>query len=310
MHYLSRVPRWLLAVVLLAATACGSDAELTRNPPENRDAIVAESGGEKLEVLRVAVIPDRSSAEQEQKVKSLENYLEAELSIPVKVQLTKDYETAVDLIAGETVEMAYLGAFTYLKAKAKNPDLEAIAAHIDTRTGRPWYTSVIVADRTAGIRTLEDLRGKRFSFVNRSSTSGFLVPSSEFKEVGIEPESDFAAVEYGGSHDRNVEALAAGEVDAIAVDREAYVNAKESGTLPEERYQMIWESEPIPNPPLVINTRKISGAFKSQLQKTLIASDPNLMAISGSGSSGFTLVQDGDYDSIRKLQRNLNLEQE
>ena len=253
------------------------------------------------------MIPHLSPEEQGEKLAQFDRYLEAELGIPVNFEVTEDYETSIALLVQEEVEMAYLGPLSYVKAKAKNPQIEPIVTHIESVSGRSWYAGVIVADQSQGIRTLADLSGKRFGFVNRSSTSGYLVARAKFQALGLEPERDFAAVVYAGSHDKNVVALAQGQVDAIAVEEAVYLGAEAAGDLPDDRYGVVWRSEPLPNPPLVINSQ-LPPQFKQRLQRALINAPPGLATVGGEQASGYTLAQDQDYEPIRRIQGALGLE--
>ena len=257
-----------------------------------------------LEKLNIAVIPHLSSSEQAKKIQLLEDYLEKDLSLPVNIQLTQNYQKSVDLLVEGKVEMAYLGAVTYIQARERNPQLEAILAPIDKTTGRPWYTSVIVANTEKEIETSNDLINKRFSFVNQASTSGYLIPTMHLKEQGINPEQDFISVQYAGSHDKNLAALQSGIVDAIAIDKKTYLRQQKSGKIDTTKYQIIWESEPIPSTPLVISSQ-LPPVLISAIKKALIKAPEGLVSLDGSESIGYTLVQDEDYELIRRMLKSL-----
>ncbi|WP_256386618.1 PhnD/SsuA/transferrin family substrate-binding protein, partial [Hydrocoleum sp. CS-953] len=94
---------------------------------------------------------------------------------------------------------------------------------IDRVSGRPWYTSVIVANTTKNIKTLQDLKGKRFAFVSPSSTSGFLIPMNGLETAGIDPTRDFAKIRYSGSHDKATQNLADDVVDAVTNDKASFL---------------------------------------------------------------------------------------
>lgn len=261
-----------------------------------------------LEKLSIAVIPHLSSSEQAEKIQLLDNYLEKSLGLPVEIQVTKNYQKSVDLLVEGKVEMAYLGAVTYIKARERNPNLEAILAPIDKTTGRPWYTSVIVANTTKSIKTSQDLVNKRFSFVNQSSTSGYLMPSMHFQEQGINPEQDFASIQYAGSHDKNLAALQSEVVDAIAIDKKTYLRQEKSGKIDSNKYQIIWESEPIPSTPLVISNQ-LPSVLITAIKRSLIQAPEGLVSLDGSDSFGYTLVEDEDYELIRQMLKSYSRKQ-
>lgn len=305
---INKLKNWglFLAAISIFNGACVGITDSYSEPQISSNSAVqniAKMG--KVTQLKIAIIPSVSTEKQQERIQSLDKYLEQELEIPVEITLTKDYNTTVDLLINGKVKMAYLGPFTYVKAKDKNPNIEPIVAHIEKSTGRPWYTSVIVTKTNGEINSLEDLKGKRFGFVSQSSTSGFIVPSVQFKTLGIVPEKDFLAVEYAGGHDKNALALEARKVDAIAIEKPTYIDLKNSGLLPENQYQIIWESDPIPNPPIVISTQ-LPIEFKIALKKALINAPEGLVGIGGIESAGYTLVSDEDYEPVRKLQELLN----
>ncbi|NES08069.1 MAG: phosphate/phosphite/phosphonate ABC transporter substrate-binding protein [Okeania sp. SIO2F4] len=272
-----------LAVIYIFNGACTEIPNSYSEPQISNTSDVSQTG--KISQLKIAVIPAVSTEEQQKRIQRLDKYLEQELEIPVEIKLTKDYDTTVDFLVSGQVKMAYLGPFTYIKAKQKNPNLEPIVAHIEKTTGRPWYKSVIVTRKDSGINTVQDLIGKRFSFVNKSSTSGFLVPSAYFKTLGIIPEKDFSAVEYAGGHDKNALALEAGKIDAIAIEKPTYIELENQGLLSEDKYKIIWESDPIPNSPIVISTQ-LPAEFKTTLKKALINAPEGLVGIGGIESAG------------------------
>ncbi|MGK7924079.1 MAG: phosphate/phosphite/phosphonate ABC transporter substrate-binding protein [Spirulina sp.] len=285
-----------LAFCVSAIAISCTTAEQTHNSPDSHSSSEAVT-----ETLDVAVIPWQSPEEQEAKLQPLSDYLEETLNRPVSFEIAENYATAVDLLVEEKVEMAYLAALTYVKARERNDNLEPLVLPIDAKTGRPWYTSVIIVDASTGIESLEDLKGKRFAFVSPSSTSGFLMPMNEFQAEGIDPGRDFAKLRYPGSHDKTQTALAEGEVDAIADDKASFERAQAAGKLPPEKYKIIWESEPIPTGPIVIDSSKFTPEEISKLQEALIDAPLGVVEVSGAKSAGYTLAKDADFEPIRQI---------
>jgi phosphonate transport system substrate-binding protein len=294
--------------IFLMALLWSQGCSLLSPDPSTQQSQVTDNSGETesqtIRQLNIAVLPTVSSAEQQQRIERLDQYLEQRLGIPVEIQLTLSYAKTVDLLVEETVQMAYLGPLTYIQAKERNSNIEPIVAHIEKRTGRPWYNSVIIVKADSGIETLEDLVGIRFGFVSPSSTSGFLMPISALQEKGINPPEDFTVMEYAGGHDKNAMALIEGKVDAIAIEYPTYLEFKTENKLPTDQYKIIWKSDPIPNAPLVIS-RKLPADFKIELKKALIDAPDGLVGISGIESSGYTLVSDEDYEAIRVMHKRL-----
>lgn len=280
--------------------------------PSNGDRVADEKtqlstkSDQQLTSLDIAVIPAKNPVEQQKSLQPLAEYLTKTLGKQVKFQIAQDYNTPINLIAQGQVQIAYLGPLAYVEAKQQNPQIQPIVAPIDKNTGRPWYTSVIVTNNNR-IRTVEDLKGKRFGFVSESSTSGYLMPLGYFKEMGIDPESDFSKVKFSGSHAQVKADLELGEVDAIADDKPSYLNEQKAGRFNSPNYKIIWESSPIPQGPIAILADKLPPELVTNLKKALVGASEGLIDVNGAEAAGYTLVQDEDYEPIRKLQTQLKL---
>jgi len=208
-----------IAIFGTACTPTRESSSVTQPSIAQSPASTTNQAEEEQATITMAVIPWQVSAEQEKKLQPLADYLSKVLKRPFKFQITKDYETAIDLLVKKKVDIAYLAPTSYIEAHRRDPKIEPLVAQINKETKRPWYTAVIIANKASGIKTLKDLKGKRFAFVTKLSTSGYVVPTVHFQEININPERDFAKVLFSGSHDKSKQALVNGEVDAIADDR-------------------------------------------------------------------------------------------
>lgn len=300
----------LISTIMLLSAGCSSQQDDSASSAiASPDASVPSQNSasdNKSSVIRIAVIPAQSSQKQAEQLKSLAEYLEKSVGRKFDIKVQENYDAAVNLLVTEKVEIAYLGPLTYVKAKEQNPNIEPIVAPITEATGRPWHTSMIIANSASGIKTIKDLQKKRFGFVNKSSTTGFLIPSVElFNKEGIDPQKTFSEVKYLGSHDKALAALIAGKVDAVAVEQEAYVKAQQEGNLNTSKYTKIWESSPLPTAPIVVSS-KLGTDLIGAIKKALINAPEGIVAVSGVETSGYTIVTDADYKPIRQLQAQLN----
>ena len=79
------------------------------------------------------------------------------------------------------------------------------------------FRSVFITS-DAAINGLADLKGKDVSFGSQSSTSGHLMPRSFLLQAGVDPDKAFRRVAYSGAHDATIAAVAAGKVQAGALN--------------------------------------------------------------------------------------------
>lgn len=166
------------------------------------------------EVLRVTAIPDESPTELARKAAPLVKYLEARLGMKVEFTPVTDYAAAVETLVNRKVDLAWFGGFTFVQASVRSGGkvIPLVQREEDTR-----FRSVFITSDPA-IQTLADLKGKDVSFGAQSSTSGHLMPRSALLQAGLDPDKDFRRVAYSGAHDATIAAVAAGKVQAGALN--------------------------------------------------------------------------------------------
>lgn len=166
------------------------------------------------QVLRVTAIPDESPTELARKAAPLVKYLEAKLGIKVEFTPVTDYAAAVETLINHKVDLAWFGGFTFVQASARSGGkvIPIVQREEDER-----FRSVFITSDPA-IKTLADLKGKDVSFGSQSSTSGHLMPRSVLLQAGLDPDKDFKRVAYSGAHDATIAAVAAGKVQAGALN--------------------------------------------------------------------------------------------
>lgn len=166
------------------------------------------------QVLRVTAIPDESPTELARKAAPLMKYLEARLGMKVEYTPVTDYAAAVETLVSRKVDLAWFGGFTFVQANVRSGGkvVPLVQREEDTR-----FRSVFITADPA-IRALADLKGKDVSFGAASSTSGHLMPRSFLLQAGLDPDKDFRRVAFSGAHDATIAAVAAGKVQAGALN--------------------------------------------------------------------------------------------
>lgn len=166
------------------------------------------------QVLRVTVIPDESPTELARKAEPLVKYLEAKLGMKVEFTPVTDYAAAVETLVNRKVDLAWFGGFTFVQASARSGG--KVIPLVQREEDERFKSVFITAD--PAIKTLADLKGKDVSFGSQSSTSGHLMPRSVLLGAGVDPDKDFKRVAFSGAHDATIAAVAAGKVQAGALN--------------------------------------------------------------------------------------------
>ncbi len=255
--------------------------------------------------LRVGLIPSEDSRAMLAQSKDILDALEKNLGSKVEGFVATDYNGVIEAMRAKHVDVAYLGPFSYVLATTVTP-VEAFVIAETAKAGRTFYHSQIITLKTSGIKTLDDLKGKNFAFVDPASTSGYAFPLAGLLKAGIEPKRDFKNVLFTGAHDANAVAVANGKVDAATIADRIFDAAVKKGLIKEEDVQVVWRSSPIPESPMVWRKdlpddqkAKIKAAFLAI--KSMNWSDQGML-------NGFKETNDQAYDVIRETAKLANID--
>jgi phosphonate transport system substrate-binding protein len=165
-------------------------------------------------VFKISAIPDESPTELARKAAPLVKYLESKLGTKVEFIPVSDYAASVEALANKQIDLAWFGGLTFVLANSRSGGrmIPLVQREEDEK-----FRSVFITSDPA-IKTLADLKGKTLSFGSASSTSGHVMPRSYMLDAKINPDSDLKRVAYSGAHDATIAAVAAGKVDAGAVN--------------------------------------------------------------------------------------------
>ena len=192
-------------------------------------------------VFRVTAIPDESPTELVRKFEPLRKYLSAKLAMPVEFVATTDYAATVEALIGRKVDLAWLGGFTFVQANRRS---KGMITPLVQRDEDQRFRSVFVTATGSGIRSLQDLKGKTFSFGAPSSTSGHLMPRSALLQAGIDPDRDLRRVAFSGAHDATALAVAGGRVDAGALNASVWEKLVADGKVEAGTLRVFYTTPP------------------------------------------------------------------
>ncbi|RKZ35278.1 MAG: phosphate/phosphite/phosphonate ABC transporter substrate-binding protein [Gammaproteobacteria bacterium] len=178
--------------------------------------------------LILAVHPYLPYQEVTAKFAGLANYLARRLGYGVSIRVGKDYQEHIQFIGDDRVDLAFLGPASYV-ALTREHGQKPLLAKLAVR-GRPFFQGKIIARKDAGIKTLADLRGRRFAFGDPVSTMSHLVPRFMLLENGI-PLKALAGHEFLGSHDNVALGVLVGDFDAGAVKEEVFMKFEANGLV-------------------------------------------------------------------------------
>ncbi|MCB1959500.1 MAG: putative selenate ABC transporter substrate-binding protein [Rhodocyclaceae bacterium] len=258
------------------------------------------------DVLRVSAIPDESPTELQRKFEPLGAYLEQQLGMPVKFVPVTDYAAVVEALGAGKVDLAWLGGFTYVQAKLRTA---GGAVPLVQREEDARFTSKFVTADPA-IHTLADLKGKRVAFGSPSSTSGHLMPRHFLAEAGVTPESDFANIAFSGAHDATAAFVAAGKVDAGALNASVWDKLVAQGKVDPAKVRVFYTTPGYFDYNWTVRSG-LDPALQAKIKAAFLALDPANPAhkaiLDLQRASRFIPTEPANYEGIESAARAAGL---
>ncbi len=266
-----------------------------------------QTDAEGQRTLRVTGIPDENPTELARKNEPMVSYLEGKLRTRVEYVPVTDYGAAVQALAADKVDFAWLGGFTHVQARVMAGAVPLCMRDIDRE-----FKTVFIASRGSGIRSPADLKGKTFAFGSKSSTSGHLMPRHFLiTQFHIDPDKDLQGNPvYSGAHDATVKLVESGKVQAGALNIEVWDRMVRDKQVDTAAVEVIWTT-----PPFVdyvwTASKRVPAAQRDAFRRAFLdldASKPEQAAVLKlQGATKFVPAQPSDFDSLEQVARSVGL---
>jgi phosphonate transport system substrate-binding protein len=208
--------------------------------------------------------------------------------------------------AEEAADVGFICGLPYVELTRQQPaPVTLLAAPVLAGArygGRPIYYSDVIVRADSPFQRFPDLRGRRWVYNDRDSHSGYNITRYRLVEMG-ETAGFFGEVVEAGWHQRAIALVAAGEMDAAAIDSQ--VLAIELRDQPDLAGQLrvIDVLGPATIQPVVAG-RHVPVGLRATIQAALLEMAEDAEA-RGSLARGFVerfvAVADADYDDIRGM---------
>lgn len=241
------------------------------------------------------VLPYLPAAELAERFRGLADTLRQALGRPVALSVAPDYQSLVERIGRDEVDLAYVGPAPYLAVEDRFGP-KTVLGRLEVR-GSATFRGVIVVRADSPVRSLADLAGRSVAFGDPASTMGHLVPRRLLQEAGIGLEA-LSGHAFLGSHKNVAVAVLMGEFDAGAI---------KDGVL--EQYRDRGLRALVHTPPIsehfFVATRRLDDATAERARRTLrdLAASRDGRAALDAITPGVTGFDSGpvDLQAIRAL---------
>jgi phosphonate transport system substrate-binding protein len=277
-----------------------------------RDFLVRTSGALSLaaalplraaDSIKVGMVPDAGATQVSVEEKApLRDYLAKAVGAKVELIIPTNYNATVEALGNSSLDFAYLGALTYVKAHERYNVTPLVQRSADKA-----FHSLFITQAGSSIQKLADCKGKRFAFGDINSTSGHLIPFDELRKAGINADDEMQ-VRYTGSHAATVKAVEGGAADAGALDETVYHSMISEGKVDGGKVRVFLTSPPFVDYVWVarsdVAAPQREGFAKAFLSLKEGKDDAILNILRG---KDFVRADDAEYANIRKIARDLKM---
>jgi phosphonate transport system substrate-binding protein len=256
----------------------------------NANAYAAEhSSGRDLQLGSVAMdIP----AEMVKRLTPLAKYLTSKTGITVNFRASPNLGSAVEDLGTNNTQIAYLTPAAYIEANAK---FAVIPLVNPLNRGKGTFNLMIVVQKDSPIKTMNDLRGKKFAFGDKKA----VLQPALVESAGIKLD-EFASYDYLNHYDNIAKAVIHGDFDA------GIVKDMIAEKFADQGLRVIHTSPPLPSYIFAVN-KNLPAITVTKLKNAMLAlkddtqENKAILDTLEKGYNGFEAASDKDFDGIRKL---------
>ena len=295
-----------VALLALGLAACSGSADAAGSPGADESSSASGFAVDE-NTLVFGVVPD--SVDTETNYQPLMDYIAEITGKTVEYHESTDYAALIEAAVAGKVDVASFSGFTYVTATNNGAKLTPISSIVTEEGQEPGYFSQAIVPAGSDITSIEDFKGKKVCFVDPSSTSGYLFPSYNLLEAGIDPKTDITPV-FAGKHDVSVTKVGEG------VECEAGF-AEDSEVEKSDKVKVIDETM-VPGAPLVYSSTLPDDVSKKLIDglSEITIDDIIAAGIDGADTDAFRSVfyatkpvDDAYYDLIRDICKETEAEQ-
>ena len=288
-----------LVLLLALLMGCHDQREDTLAPVSSRGP----------QVLRIGLLPEHNLFSQKKRYEPVANYLSQRLDAEVELKILSRYGNVIENFVSNELDGAFFGSFTGALAH-RMIGVEALARP-EWFDGTSTYHGLVFVRKDSGIRTVEDMKGKRFAFVDKATTAGWLLPLHYFKLHGIrDPFSWLGETYFTGTHEGAIYDVLEGKADIGAAKNTVfYADAEKDPRITDELAVLI-KSPDVPANGLCVRN-DLDQDLKRRLKEALLNMNRDKEGrkiLTDFGATRFIPTTEEDYTVVFDFAQGIGLD--
>jgi phosphonate transport system substrate-binding protein len=235
------------------------------NQPE---APSEESGISSQQKFYLGLIPEQDLFSQKARYAPLIRYISEKAGIDIEIKSLSRYGNIIDNFISGQLDGAFFGSFTGALAISKL-GVEPLARPL-WLDGTSTYYGMIFVRKDSNIKNAQDMKGKRFAFVDKATTAGWLLPLHYFHELGIKDYRFwFTETYFTGTHEDAIMDVLHDKADIGAAKNTVFYRLAEKNSRISDELQILATSPEVPSNTLSVRN-DLDNSLKIKLKNILL----------------------------------------
>ncbi len=161
-----------------------------------------------------------------------------------------DQGSFVEQIENRKIKSAFVGSAVGYRMIKNNLGVPVARGE---RNGVSTYESYIIVKSDSEINSIEDLKNKRFAYIDINMSSGYFFPAHLLNSKGYDPDNFFRASSFLGTSEKVIDAVISGNFDGGAVKSVDLSDAIEKNPEIRNKIKVIETGGPYPDNNFVLS---------------------------------------------------------
>lgn len=282
---------------LVFTTGCKKQEEAKKQEDQPRQSI------------RIGLIPEHNIFRQKNRHEPLADYLSQKTGINIELEVLSRHGDIIENFSSLGLDGAFFGSFTGALAH-KRLKIEALARP-ESIDGISTSQGLIFVRKDSGIETAEDMKGKRFAFVDKATTAGWLLPLHYFQKEGVENYSVwFSEIYFTGTHEDAILDVLNKRADVGAAKNTVFERLAGPDSKVLKELLILTRSAPMPANALAVRSN-LDSLMKKKLKEALLYMDQDAegrRVLEKFGAARFIETTEEDYMPVFIFAEHLGLD--
>lgn len=255
-------------------------------------------------LLIIGLIPEQNVFRQMERYEPLAAYLSQRTGREIRLKVLLRYGNIINNFTSEGLDGAFFGSFTYTLAHARLG--VQVVARPESPEGKSTYHGLIYVRKDSGIRTVGDMQGKRFVFVDKATTAGYLFPLAYFRRHGIDYRTHLREFYFAGTHENAILDVLEQRADIGAAKNTVFERPLGADRRSARDLRVLARSLPVPENALALR-KDMDPSLAAKIRASLLSmhEDPEgAEALKAIGARRFIPTSDADYRPVYQYVRD------